>query len=175
MGSVTTPLDHPGAVTRTIESTQRAGTPARVLVATRSYPAPPEDLWAALTEPDRIARWFLPVSGDLRLGGRYQLEGNAGGTVESCDPPTGFAVTWEYDGDVTWVSVTLAPDGVRTTLELRHTAHVTDERWTQFGPGAVGSAGSSVSSVSPCTWRPASTTTRPSSPCGPPPRTAWPS
>jgi uncharacterized protein YndB with AHSA1/START domain len=135
---MTTPLDHLGAVTRTIESTERDGLPARVLVATRSYPAPPEDVWAALTEPDRIARWFMPVSGDLRLGGRYRLEGNAGGTVESCDPPTAFAVTWEYDGDVTWVSVTLTPDGDRTTLELRHTAPVTDERWTQFGPGAVG-------------------------------------
>ena len=44
-------------------------------------------LWDACTNAERIPRWFLPVSGDLRLGGRYQLEGNAGGTIERCDPP----------------------------------------------------------------------------------------
>ena len=135
---MTTPLDHIGAVTRAIESTERDGAAARVLVATRTYPAPAPDVWAALTDPDRIARWFLPVSGELRLGGHYQLEGNAGGTVETCDPPLSFSVTWEYAGDVSWVSVTLTPDGEHTTLELRHTAHVTPERWAEFGPGATG-------------------------------------
>ena len=73
---------------------------------------------------------MLPVSGDLRIGGRYQLEGNAGGTVESCDPPTAF--TWKYDSDVAWVTVTLTPDGQRTTLELRHTAHVTDRAGSTY-------------------------------------------
>ena len=135
---MTTPLDRIGAVTRALESTERDGVPTRVLVATRRYSAPPQDVWAALTEPDRIARWFLPVSGDLRLGGRYQLEGNAGGTVETCDPPRAFSVTWEYDGEVSWVAVTLTSEAGATVLELRHTAPVTPERWAQFGPGAVG-------------------------------------
>ena len=35
----------------------------------------------ALTDPERIGRWFLPISGDFRLGGRYQFEGNAGGKI----------------------------------------------------------------------------------------------
>jgi hypothetical protein len=39
------------------------------------YPASQSDLWDAVTNADRIPRWFLPVSGDLRLGGHYQLEG----------------------------------------------------------------------------------------------------
>jgi uncharacterized protein YndB with AHSA1/START domain len=138
MGFMTIPLDRIGAMTRTLESTERDGVPARVLVAARSYPAPLQDVWAALTEADRIARWFLPVSGDLRLGGRYRLEGNAGGTVETCDPPHAFSVTWEYDGDVSWVAVTLTPEGDGTALELRHTAPVTPQRWAEFGPGAVG-------------------------------------
>jgi uncharacterized protein YndB with AHSA1/START domain len=47
---------------------------------TQVYAAPVEDVWDACTNPARIPRWFLPVSGELRLGGRYQLEGNAGGT-----------------------------------------------------------------------------------------------
>src|SRR5689334_14709983 len=103
------PLDQVGAVSRALESTERDGAPARVLSATRTYPAPAADVWDALTDPDRIARWFLPVSGDLRLGGRYQLEGNAGGTVETCDPPHSLALTWEFAGDVSWVAVTLTP------------------------------------------------------------------
>ncbi|EME60381.1 SRPBCC family protein [Amycolatopsis decaplanina] len=97
-----------------------------------------DDLWDACTNPDRIPRWFLPVSGDLRVGGKYQLEGNAGGTVERCDPPKSFAATWEYGGDVSWIELRLSPeaDG-RTRFELDHTA-VPGEHWDQFGPGAVG-------------------------------------
>jgi len=73
------------------------------------------------------------------VGGRYQLEGNAAGTIERCDPPRGFTATWEYGGDVTWIELRLSPepDG-GTRFELEHIAHVEDERWAQFGPGAVG-------------------------------------
>jgi hypothetical protein len=41
-----------------------------------------DDAWDGCPSLDRLPQWFLPVSGELRLGGRYQLEGNAGGTVE---------------------------------------------------------------------------------------------
>lgn len=92
-----------------------------------------------LHRPRTHPRWFLPVSGELRPGGRYQLEGNAGGTVERCDPPKGFAATWEYGGEVSWIEVRLAPEpGGGARFELEHTAHVDDERWARFGPGAVG-------------------------------------
>lgn len=112
---------------------------ARVVTVSQTYAAELDDVWDACTNPDRIRRWFLPVSGDLRAGGRYQLEGNAGGTVERCDPPKSFAATWEYGGEVSWVELCLSaePDG-GTRLELEHVAHVDDERWAQFGPGAVG-------------------------------------
>ncbi|MBJ7599668.1 MAG: polyketide cyclase [Candidatus Nephthysia bennettiae] len=112
---------------------------AATVVVSRSYDAPIEDVWNACTNPERIPRWFLPVSGELRVGDRYQLEGNAGGTVERCDPPRSFAATWEYGGEVTWIELRLSPeaDGL-TRFELEHIAHVDDERWAQFGPGAVG-------------------------------------
>ncbi len=112
---------------------------ARTVTVVRTYDAPVEDLWDACTNPERIPRWFLPVSGDLRVGGRYHLEGNASGTIERCDPPVSFAATWEYGGDVTWIELRLSheADG-RTRFELEHVAHVDDERWAQFGPGAVG-------------------------------------
>ena len=112
---------------------------ARVVTISQTYEGSLDDVWHACTNPERIPRWFLPVSGDLRLGGRYQLEGNAGGTIERCDPPNSFAATWEFGGEISWIEVRLAeqPDG-RIRFELEHVAHVADERWAQFGPGAVG-------------------------------------
>lgn len=114
-----------------------AGT-ARSVTISQVYAAGIEDVWDACTDPERIARWFLPVSGDLRLGGHYQLEGNAGGTIERCDPPKSFAATWEFGGNVSWIEVrfTAEPDG-RTRFELEHIAPI-DDHWEQFGPGAVG-------------------------------------
>jgi len=110
-----------------------------VVTISQAYEGSLDDVWDACTNPERIARWFLPVSGELRLGGRYQLEGNAGGTIERCDPPRSFAATWEFGGQESWIEVSLTeqPDG-RIRLELEHVAHVTAELWAQFGPGAVG-------------------------------------
>lgn len=115
-----------------------AGT-ARLITVTQTYDADVEDVWDACTNPDRIPRWLMPISGELHVGGRYQLEGNAGGTVESCDPPHGFSATWEFGGDVSWIEVGLteADDG-RARLRIEHVAHVDDERWAEFGPSAVG-------------------------------------
>jgi len=127
------------AVRRTVGSRVLDAGEARVVTVSQAYDADLDDVWDACTNPERIPRWFLPVSGDLRLHGRYQLEGNAGGTIERCDPPKGFAATWEYGGEVSWIEVRLAaePDG-GTRFEIEHIAHVDDERWTEFGPGAVG-------------------------------------
>lgn len=112
---------------------------ARVVAVSQSYAASPEDVWDACTNPERIPRWFLPISGDLRLGGRYAIEGNASGTIERCDPPHSFAATWEYGGEVSWIEVTVSAEpNDRTRLVLEHIAHVDDERWAEFGPGAVG-------------------------------------
>lgn len=112
---------------------------ARVLTISQAYDSDIEDLWDAVTNPERIARWFLPVSGELRLGGRYQLEGNAGGVIEACDPPHGFDATWEYGEGMSWIEVRLSEEGAgRTRFTLHHIATVDDETWEQYGPGAVG-------------------------------------
>ena len=130
---------HVGAVTRAVENRMHDGHPARVVLASRTYDTTVDDLWDALTSRERIPRWFLPISGDLQLGGRYQLKGNAGGTITQCEPPRHLALTWEFGGQVTWVDVRLepTPDG-RAHLELEHIAHVPDAQWDQYGPGAVG-------------------------------------
>ena len=116
-----------------------AGEETRTVTLTQTYPSDVDDVWDACTDAERIPRWFLPVSGELKLGGRYQLEGNAGGTVERCDPPDSFFVTWEFGGQVSWVEVRLTAEGAaRTRLEIEHIAHVGDDMGAQFGPGAVG-------------------------------------
>lgn len=111
---------------------------ARVLTISRTYDAEIDDVWDACTGPERIRRWLLPVTGELRLGGRYQLEGNAGGVIERCDPPESFAATWEYGGSVSWIAVRLTADPAGgTRFDLEHTARV-DDHWERYGPGAVG-------------------------------------
>jgi uncharacterized protein YndB with AHSA1/START domain len=53
-----------------------------------------DDLWSALTDPGRLARWYGQVEGDLRPGGQFRLyiesadlEGT--GRVEACEPRGG--------------------------------------------------------------------------------------
>lgn len=133
---------HIGAITRKVVNGEREGKPTRIVVAERSFNTDIDDAWDALTSAERIPRWFLPVSGELKLGGRYQLQGNAGGTIEQCEPPRRLAVTWEFGGGVSWVTVGLSEAaGGTTRLVLEHIA-IIDSRfegfWGQFGPGAVG-------------------------------------
>ena len=127
------------AVARTVGSRTLEDGEAKTVLVRQTYDATLEDVWDACTKGDRIARWFLPVKGDLRLGGRYQIEGNAEGEVLDCEPPRRLRVTWEYAGDISWVEVRLASaaDG-QTSFELEHTARVEAARWEEFGPGAVG-------------------------------------
>ncbi|WP_410632873.1 SRPBCC family protein [Amycolatopsis sp. cmx-4-83] len=125
------------AVRRTLGDRVLEGKQARVLTISQVYDTDVDDLWDACTNPERIPRWFLPVKGELKVGGSYQLEGNAGGTVQRCDPPKSFAATWEFGGQVSWIEVRLTAEGQGTRFELEHVAHV-DERWDEFGPGAVG-------------------------------------
>ena len=95
------PVATAGLVAREIRTGERDGVTTRVVVARRSYETDQGDLWHAITEAERIPRWFLPVSGELRPGAWYQLEGNAGGVIEVCDAPDYLAVTW-----------TLSPPGI---------------------------------------------------------------
>jgi uncharacterized protein YndB with AHSA1/START domain len=103
----------------------------------RTYDAPVEDVWDAVTDPDRMKRWFLPVSGDLRVGGTFQLEGNAGGEILACEPPRLLRVT--FGGPTSLVELRLTPSAdnspdadtapdaegaAGTVLELEHTVPI---------------------------------------------------
>ena len=83
-----------GAEVREVADREREGAAVKVVVMTRTYDTDVDDLWEALTDAARIPRWFAPVTGDLKLGGRYQIQGNAGGTIVRCDPPELFDISW---------------------------------------------------------------------------------
>ena len=110
----------------------------RVLAAVRTFDAAPEELWDALTTPERIQVWLGPTSGDLRVGGRFDIEDNASGDILTCDRPRLIGVTREFDGDISWVDATLTPSGDGTGLTVEHTAAIPPEFWEQYGPGATG-------------------------------------
>ena len=126
-----------GLVTRSVKNFEKDGKAASTVTLTRLYETSVDDLWDAVTSRQRIPRWFLPVEGDLQLGGRYQLKGNAGGTITACTPPTHFAATWEFGGGVTWIYVKLAAERDQARLTLEHTA-IIEAHWNHFGHGAGG-------------------------------------
>jgi uncharacterized protein YndB with AHSA1/START domain len=99
-----------------------------------TYDTDARDLWSAITDPERLARWWGRVDGDLRAGGaiRVHLEGaglDSTGRVEVCDPPRRLRVTTR-ETDESWaagspdapppfdsvIDVTLTPAGDRTVL-----------------------------------------------------------
>jgi uncharacterized protein YndB with AHSA1/START domain len=130
-----------GSELRRVETREHLGKPAIVATLIRSYDTTVEDLWDAIATPARLTRWFLPIEGDLRLGGRYQLKGNAGGTITRCDRPEALDVTWEIMGGTSWVNLRLTSDGKKARLTLEHIAHkdgIGEEHLKKFGPAAVG-------------------------------------
>lgn len=127
------------AVRRRVVRTTTDGRQQEGIELAQELPTDAADLWDAVTSADRVPRWFLPLEGDLREGGRYALQGNASGTIERCVAPESFALTWEFGGDVSHVVVRVAPAGEdRATLTLEHLAPAGDASWAEFGPGAGG-------------------------------------
>jgi hypothetical protein len=134
------------ATDREVSTPEVAGALLYAQTLARTYPSPIDDVWDAVTSAERIPRWFLPVSGDLRLGGTYQLEGNAGGEIRSCEPPAGgrasYSVTWGMGGEPAIVTVRLtAVDAGGTRLELDSVVAadaLPPGMWETYGPGATG-------------------------------------
>jgi uncharacterized protein YndB with AHSA1/START domain len=82
-----------------------------------------DDVWSALTDPRRLARWLGEVEGDLRLGGAFRAHFYASGwegtgCIEACEPPRHLLV-WTKDAgepDEGPVEVTLSADGDETIV-----------------------------------------------------------
>lgn len=90
-----------------------------------------DDLWSAVTEPSRLARWFGQVEGNLRPGGAFHLSVAWDGTgrVEACEPPRRLRVTVR-ESDESWrsgngvapfdaaIEATLTAEGDQTNLVI---------------------------------------------------------
>lgn len=108
-----------GAIDREVRTTDTSA----IVLLRRTYDAGVDDLWDALTDPDRLKRWFLPISGELKVGGTFQLEGNAGGEILTCEKPRLIRTT--FGGPESIVELRLTPSGdERTVLELEHTVPI---------------------------------------------------
>ena len=84
-----------------------------------------DDLWSALADPGRLARWLGEFEGDLRLGGEFRARFFASGwegtgRIEVCEPPRHLLVMTRHDGqaDEHAIEATLTADGDHTILIL---------------------------------------------------------
>jgi uncharacterized protein YndB with AHSA1/START domain len=101
----------------------------------RSWPDAIEDVWAALTEPDRLARWIGVYEGERRAGGTGTFAmthegGEAAGqpaTILECDPPRRLGIQFEQQG----------AESMRLDLDLWAEDGRTVLRFVQFFPAAA--------------------------------------
>jgi uncharacterized protein YndB with AHSA1/START domain len=82
-----------------------------------------DDLWTAVTDPARLARWLAAVEGDLRLGGEvtasFTSTWSGRGRIDVCDAPQHLLVTWHPgSGEETVTEAQLTAEGDRTRLVI---------------------------------------------------------
>jgi len=113
-----------GPGTRILGSLRSAGGAGVVRIEDR-FDTDVGDLWSALIDPGRLARWYGQVEGDLRPGGQFRArvfatgwEGT--GHVDACEPPRRLLVT-SKDPDESYeevIEATLTADGDQTVLVI---------------------------------------------------------
>jgi uncharacterized protein YndB with AHSA1/START domain len=97
----------------------------------RAYPTSANNLWDALTTPERVDRWLGALTGDLRAGGDFLLDmaepagtdedARNGGRILECEPRQRLLVTWEATGQATsQVEVITSTVGQQALLTLEH-------------------------------------------------------
>lgn len=90
----------------------------------RIYRTSAADLWAAVTDPERLARWYAPVEGELRVGGTFVQKFDDMDapvcTIVACEPASSFAFIWPVGGVDTLVTVTVTAAGDDARLTLVH-------------------------------------------------------
>lgn len=79
------------------------------------------DLWTAVTDPLRLARWIATVEGDLRVGGivqaRFTSTWEGPGRIDVCEAPHHLVVIMEPDTEEEAViEAVLTAEGGRTRM-----------------------------------------------------------
>ncbi|WP_370455230.1 SRPBCC domain-containing protein [Pseudolabrys sp. FHR47] len=107
------------------------------LTLKRRFSAPPEKVFAAWTDPQKMMRWMGPqgairceARNDLRVGGRYDItmimaddEHNVGGVYREIVPNEKLVFTWAWRSTPereSLVTVTVKPDGAGSLMTLLH-------------------------------------------------------
>ena len=125
-------------IQRGVRATTKDGKSLRSVTLSCDLKAAIDPLWIAITHKDVLEKWFQPVTGELRLNGRFQIQDNTAGTVVSCEIGESYSITWEFAGDTSWVDVSLVElDNGSIRLSISHTMNFS-EHWTHYGPGATG-------------------------------------
>jgi uncharacterized protein YndB with AHSA1/START domain len=99
-----------------------------------------DEVWSALTDPERLAQWYGEVEGDLRLGGEFRSRVFASGwegtgRITECEPPRRFAtVSREPGRDESVHKVTLEADGDHTVIVYENLSVPPDLLWA-YGVG----------------------------------------
>ena len=124
-------------MTETLQGALRPDADRLAVRFERRYASTPAEVWAAVTEPERIGRWLAPVT--LLDDRRYRLDFGDDhvtlGDVVECDAPRALTVTWDFPGEPpSRVAVQLHPDGDGTVLVLDHT-RLPHDQGAQYGAG----------------------------------------
>jgi uncharacterized protein YndB with AHSA1/START domain len=100
-----------------------------------------DELWSALTDPQRLACWYGEVEGELRVGGGFRAHLHASGwegtgRVEECEPPRRFRVVSKDPDEPNENSdeVTLTGDGDQTILVVEQGGLPLEPLWA-YGAG----------------------------------------
>lgn len=117
---------------RTIGSLRRLNEVSGAVRVEDVYGTDVEDVWSAITDPNRLARWIATVEGDLRVGGRVEVwfTSNSGGParIDICDPPRRLLVTLgPGTSEETEIEAILSPVGEQTRLVVEQRGIPLDE------------------------------------------------
>jgi uncharacterized protein YndB with AHSA1/START domain len=125
------------------------------LTITRRFDAPPEKVYAASTQPEKLAHWMGPVGTkkveaecDLRIGGRYHIkmvmaddEHDVSGVYREIVPNEKLCFTWAWKTTPereSLVSVTFKKDGAGTIMTLLHEQFFDDDARDRHRSGWTG-------------------------------------